>query len=123
MNLITAIIRPEKLPSVKEALFNIGVTGMSITKIAGHGGEHDLKEHYRGQTITSEFHEKIELKIAISKAFVEATITAICTSAHTGAVGDGKVFVQPLERVIRIRTQEFDNNALTPINTDPKGII
>lgn len=116
MKLIIAIIRPEKLADVKTALFAAGITGMSLSKVAGHGGEHEILEHYRGQHVKLEFHEKIELKIAVSEAFVDAAIDAICQSAQTGEVGDGKIFVQPLERVIRIRTQEQDNSALTPIS-------
>jgi nitrogen regulatory protein P-II 1 len=123
MKLVTAIIRPEKLADVKAALFELGVTGMSVGKIAGHGGEHNLHAHYRGQVVSSTFHEKVELKIAISTAFLEPTIQAICQHAQTGEVGDGKIFVQPLERVIRIRTQEQDYSAVTPIQTDPHGAI
>ena len=121
MKLITAIIRPEKLADVKAALFKVGVTGMSLTKIAGHGGEHEVLEHYRGQQVKLEFQEKIELKIAVSETFVDVTISTICNSAQTGEVGDGKIFVQPLERVVRIRTQELNEGALTPVGTDPNG--
>lgn len=121
MKLITAIIRPEKLADVKAALFRVGVTGMSLTKIAGHGGEHEVLEHYRGQQVKLEFQEKIELKIAVSESFVDVTIATICNSAQTGEVGDGKIFLQPLERVVRIRTQELNEGALTPVGTDPNG--
>lgn len=121
MKLVTAIIRPEKLADVKTALFRIGVTGMSISKIAGHGGEHEVVEHYRGQQIKLEFQDKVELKIAVSESFVDVTITTICNAAQTGSVGDGKIFVQPLERVVRIRTQEQNEGALTPVGTDPNG--
>ena len=93
MKLVTAIIRPEKLADVKAALFKVGVTGMSLTKIAGHGGEHEVLEHYRGQQVKLEFQEKIELKIAVSENFVDLTIATICNSAQTGEVGDGKIFV------------------------------
>ncbi len=116
MKLITAIIRPEKLSDVKEALFKVGVTGMSLAKVAGHGGEHEVLEHYRGQQVKLEFHDKIELKIAVSEAFVDVTINAICQAAQTGEVGDGKIFVQPLDHVVRIRTNEQDNSALTPVD-------
>ena len=68
-----------------------------------------------------EFQEKIELKIAVSETFVDVTIATICNSAQTGEVGDGKIFVQPLERVVRIRTQELNEGALTPVGTDPNG--
>ena len=121
MKLITAIIRPEKLADVKAALFKVGVTGMSLTKIAGHGGEHEVLEHYRGQQVKLEFQEKIELKIAVSETFVDVTIATICNCAQTGEVGAGKIFVQPLERVVRIRTQELNEGALTPVGTDPNG--
>ena len=112
MKLITAIIRPEKLADVKAALFRIGVTGMSLSKIAGHGGEHEVLEHYRGQQVKLEFQEKIELKIAVSETFVDVTIATICNSAQTGEVGDGKIFVSPVERVVRIRTGEQDETAV-----------
>ncbi|TDR31426.1 P-II family nitrogen regulator [Hydromonas duriensis] len=123
MKLISAIIRPEKLEDVKAALFKIGVTGMSLSKIAGHGGEHEVLEHYRGQQIKLEFQDKIELKIAVSEAFVDVTIATISKHAQTGQVGDGKIFVQPLERVVRIRTHELDDGALTPVGTDPEGLF
>src|SRR4029079_17089453 len=118
MKLITCIIRPERLADVKAALFRAGVTGISISRVSGHGGERDLVEHYRASSIVLEFREKGRIEMAVSEPFVEATINAILSAARTGDVGDGKIFVQPLERVIRIRTGEQDNAALTPVTAD-----
>ena len=118
MKMITCIIRPERLAEVKAALFRAGVTGISISRVSGHGGERDLVEHYRASSIVLEFREKVKIEMAVSEPFVEPTIKAILASARTGDVGDGKIFVQPLERVIRIRTGETDNAALTPVTAD-----
>jgi nitrogen regulatory protein P-II 1 len=118
MKMITCIIRPERLAEVKAALFRAGVTGISISRVSGHGGERDLVEHYRASSIVLEFREKVKIEMAVSEPFVEPTINAILSSARTGEVGDGKIFVQPLERVIRIRTGEKDNAALTPVTAD-----
>jgi nitrogen regulatory protein P-II 1 len=114
MKLITAIFRPEKLEDVKAALFAAEVTGLTIFKVAGHGGEKVQLETYRGAPLVYEFHEKIQIDIAVSEPFVDVTIAAILKAARTGQVGDGKIFVRPLERVIRIRTGEADIEALTP---------
>ncbi len=114
MKLITAIVRPEKLDDVKAALFAVEVTGMTILKVAGHGGERVAFESYRGAPLVYEFHEKIQLDIAVSDPFVDRTLDAILKAARTGEVGDGKIFVRPLERVVRIRTGEADVEALTP---------
>ena len=116
MKLITTIIRPEKLADVKAELFRMGVTGISLSRVQGHGGEHETVEQYRGTTIVFEFVEKVRIDIAVSEPFVEATIAAIIAGARTGEVGDGKIFVQPLDRVIRIRTGEQDVQALTPVS-------
>jgi nitrogen regulatory protein P-II len=118
MKLITAIIRPERLSEVKNALFRVGVTGLSVHALRGHGGEPEIVEYVRGQRVVVEFTEKVALQIAVSDPFVEPTITAILSAARTGNVGDGKIFVQPLERVIRIRTGEENEAALTPLTAD-----
>jgi nitrogen regulatory protein P-II 1 len=118
MKLITTIVRPERLPEVKSALFRAGVTGITLTRVAGHGGEQEVLNQYRGSTVVMEFHEKVRIEMAVSEPFVEPTIAAILASARTGEVGDGKIFVQPLERVVRIRTGERDNDALTAVNAD-----
>ena len=115
MKLITAIIRPEKLDDVKAALFREEVTGLTISRVSGHGGEKEHLETYRGRPLVFEFHEKVRLEIAVSEPFVDRTLKAIVDAARTGNVGDGKIFVQPLEKVVRIRTGEADNDALTPV--------
>jgi len=118
MKLITTIVRPERLPEVKAALFRAGITGITLSRVSGHGGERELQETYRGSTLGLEFREKVRIEMAGSEPFVEPTINAILSSARTGEVGDGKIFVQPIERVIRIRTGEVDNAALTAVNAD-----
>jgi len=118
MKLITCIIRPDRLSAVKEALFRAGVTGITLSRASGHGGEQDRLEHYRGGAVVLEFQDKVKIEMVCSEAFVEPTIDAILSAAHTGAVGDGKIFVQPIDRVIRIRTRERDNAALTPVTAD-----
>ena len=115
MKLITCVVRPERLHAVKEALFEVGVTGMTLSRVSGHGGEREVVEHYRGSALVLEFRDKVKIEMAVSEPFVEATIQAILRSARTGEVGDGKIFVQPLERVVRIRTGESDVEALTPV--------
>jgi nitrogen regulatory protein P-II 1 len=118
MKLITTVIRPERLPQVKAALFRAGVTGITISRVSGHGGERELLETYRGTTVVLEFREKVRIEMACSEPFVEPTIKAILSSARTGEVGDGKIFVQAIERVVRIRTGEQDNAALTAVNAN-----
>src|ERR1051325_9029369 len=118
MKLITTIVRPERLPEVKAALFRAGVTGITLSRVSGHGGEQEVIEQYRGTTVVMEFQEKVKIEMVCSEPFVEPCIKAILSSARTGEVGDGKIFVQPIERVIRIRTGEADNAALTAVNAD-----
>lgn len=116
MKLVTAIIRPERLQQVKQELFKAGVSGITLSRVSGHGGEQVVIEQYRGTRVMVEFHDKVEVRMAVSEPFVQTAISAIIRGARTGEVGDGKIFVQPLERVIRIRTGEEDNAALTPVN-------
>ena len=118
MKLIVTVVRPERLAAVKAALFRAGVTGMTLSRASGHGGEKEIVEHYRGSSVVLEFREKVRVEIAVSDSFVDATIQAIIESARTGAVGDGKIFVQPLDHVIRIRTGEEDTDALTPVTAE-----
>jgi len=118
MKLITTIVRPERLPEVKTALFRAGITGITLSRVSGHGGEQQEIEHYRGTAVVMEFREKVKIEMVCSEPFVEPCIKAILSSARTGEVGDGKIFVQAIERVVRIRTGELDNSALTAVNAD-----
>ncbi len=114
MKLITAIIRPERLNPVLEALFRAEVHGLTITRAMGHGGELEAVETYRGSTVKMELVEKIRIEIGVSEEFVQPAIDAIRGSACTGEVGDGKIFVTPVENIVRIRTGETDAAAVTP---------
>ncbi|MEM8993705.1 MAG: P-II family nitrogen regulator [Acidobacteriota bacterium] len=114
MKLITAIIRPEQLNDVLEALFEIDVTGLTITRCLGHGGELESVETYRGMTVKMELTEKVKLEIGVSDSFVDRTVDAIVRAGRTGEVGDGKVFVTPVSDVVRIRTGERNQDAVTP---------
>src|SRR5439155_8622311 len=89
------------------------ISGITLSRVSGHGGEQEIFGQYRGTTVVMEFHEKVKIEMVCSEPFVEPCIKAILSAARTGEVGDGKIFVQPIERVIRIRTGELDNAALT----------
>jgi nitrogen regulatory protein P-II 1 len=115
MKLVVAIVRPERLPNVLQALFRAEVRGLTINRVQGHGGETEHVETYRGTTVKMELSEKVRLEIGVSDHFVEPTVNAILGSARTGEVGDGKVFVLPVEKVYRIRTGEQDQAAVTPV--------
>lgn len=117
VKLVIGIVRPEKANDVLEALYRANVRGISISRVQGHGGELDRVETYRGTTVKMELTEKVRFEVAVSEAFVKPTIEALCDGARTGEVGDGKVFVVPLEQVIRIRTGESDETAVTPVGT------
>ena len=114
MKLVVAIIRPDRLSYVLEELFDANVAGLTISRVQGHGGETERVETYRGTTVKMELQEKVRLEIGASDHFVEPTVRAILESARTGEVGDGKVFVLPVERVYRIRTGDTDEQAVTP---------
>jgi len=114
MKLITAIVRPERLNDVLEALFKCEVRGLTLTRAQGHGGETEQVETYRGTTVKMELVDKVRLEIGVSEPFVTPTIEAVMAAARTGEVGDGKIFVVPLEKVVRIRTGEEDTAAVTP---------
>jgi nitrogen regulatory protein P-II 1 len=114
MKLIVAIIRPDLLNDVMESLYRAEVRGITVSRVLGHGGETDAVETYRGTTVKMELHEKVRLEIGVSEPFVEVTVRAILGSACTGEVGDGKIFVVPVESVYRIRTKEKDEAAVTP---------
>ena len=115
MKLIVAIIRPEKLGETLEALYRAEVRGLTVTRVQGHGGELERVETYRGTTVKMELQEKVRLEIGVSEGFVDVTVQAILRAAHTGDVGDGKIFVVPLEHAVRIRTGERDEGAVTPV--------
>ena len=115
MKLVIAIVRPERANDVLEALYRAEVRGLSMTRIQGHGGETDRVETYRGTTVKMELSEKVRFEIGVSDSFVEPTIAAIVEGARTGEVGDGKIFVLPVERIVRIRTGEVDTAAVTPV--------
>lgn len=114
MKLIKAIVRPEHLGDVLARLYRADIHGLTITRCEGHGGEQDAVETYRGTTVKVGLQEKVMLDIGVSDAFVEACIAAIVAGARTGEVGDGKIFVLPVEQVVRIRTGETDAAAVTP---------
>ena len=115
MKLVIGIVRPEKANDVLEGLYRAEVRGVSISRVQGHGGELDRVETYRGTTVMMALSDKVRFDIAVSDEFVQPTIDALCESARTGEVGDGKIFVLPLERAIRIRTGETDQSAVTPV--------
>jgi nitrogen regulatory protein P-II 1 len=122
MKLVVAIIRPERLNEVLEALYRAEVRGLSISRVRGHGGETEAVETYRGMTVKVELHDKVRLEIGVSDPFVEPTVRAILSAGKTGEVGDGKVFVMPVEKVYRIRTGEEDRSAVTPVVGEESSI-
>ena len=115
MKLVIGIVRPEKANDVLEALVRADVRGFSLSRVQGHGGERDRVETYRGTTVKIGLSDKVRFEVAVSDPFVEPTIEALCDGGRTGDVGDGKIFVVPLERVVRIRTGEQDDLAVTPV--------
>ncbi|MFA5684534.1 MAG: P-II family nitrogen regulator [Lysobacteraceae bacterium] len=112
MKLIIAVIKPFKLDEVRQALADAGVRGITVTEVRGVGRQRGHTELYRGAEYTVDFLPKLKLEIAVSDDLVERTVEAIIDAAHTGAVGDGKIFIQPLQRMVRIRTGELDDDAL-----------
>ena len=112
MKLIIAIIKPFKLDDVREALSDIGVQGVTVTEVKGFGRQKGHTELYRGAEYVVDFLPKIKLEAAVDDAIVDQVVETIETSARTGKIGDGKIFVSPLERVIRIRTGETGSVAL-----------
>lgn len=112
MKLITAIIKPFKADDVREALAEIGVSGMTLTEVKGFGRQKGHTELYRGAEYVIDFLPKAKLEIAIADDLLDKAIEAICKAAGTGQIGDGKIFVTNLEQSIRIRTGESGNDAL-----------
>jgi nitrogen regulatory protein P-II 2 len=112
MKLITAIIKPFKLDEVREALDALDLPGMTVTEVKGFGRQKGHNELYRGAEYVVDFLPKIKIELAIADETVDTAIDAIMKAAHTGKIGDGKIFVTPLEQVIRVRTGETDAEAL-----------
>jgi nitrogen regulatory protein PII len=112
MKLIAAIIKPFKLDEVREALSDIGVAGITVTEVKGFGRQKGHTELYRGAEYVVDFLPKVKIEVAIDDDKVDAAIDAIAKAAHTGKIGDGKVFVYTLDQAIRIRTGETGKDAL-----------
>jgi len=112
MKMVMAIIKPFKLDDVREALSEVGVTGVTVTEVKGFGRQKGHTELYRGAEYVVDFLPKIKLEVAVAGDQLEQVVEAIQASANTGKIGDGKIFVYDLERVMRIRTGELDNDAL-----------
>jgi nitrogen regulatory protein PII len=112
MKLISAIIKPFKLDDVRAALSEIGVSGMTVTEVKGFGRQRGHTELYRGAEYVVDFVPKTRIEVAVKDALVDQVVEAIVNAAKTGKVGDGKIFITDLERVLRIRTGETDDQAL-----------
>ena len=113
MKLITAIIKPFKLDDVHEALIELGILGITLSEVRGFGRQKGHTELYRGAEYVVDFLPKIKIELAVPDDMVEVVIDAVCKSAHTGKIGDGKIFVTALEQVIRVRTGEMGSDALS----------
>ncbi len=112
MKMIQAILKPFKLDEVKDALIELGVSGLTVGEVRGHGRQKGHTELYRGNEYEVDFVPKVELSVVVEEDMLDAALDAIVRTARTGKVGDGKVFVLPVERAIRIRTGEEDGAAL-----------
>ncbi|MCU7809704.1 MAG: P-II family nitrogen regulator [Candidatus Thiodiazotropha sp. (ex Notomyrtea botanica)] len=112
MKMVSAIIKPFKLDDVREALSDVGVAGITVTEVKGFGRQKGHTELYRGAEYVVDFLPKIKVEIAVDDAIVEQIVEAITNAAKTGKIGDGKIFVTPVEQVIRVRTGETGSEAL-----------
>lgn len=112
MKLITAVIKPFKLDDVRDALQQQGISGMTVEEVKGYGRQKGHTELYRGAEYLIEFQPKVKIQIALAESQLEDAINAICESAATGKIGDGKIFIEDLEQSIRIRTGETGEEAL-----------
>ena len=112
MKLITAIIRPFKLDEVRESLSQAGVSGITVTEVKGFGRQKGHTELYRGAEYVVDFLPKVKIEVVVPNTQVEGAIDAIVKSARTGKIGDGKIFITSVERVVRIRTGEIDESAV-----------
>jgi nitrogen regulatory protein P-II 1 len=117
LKLVIGIVRLEKANDVLESLYRAEVRGVTMSRVQGHGGELERVETYRGTTVQMSLEEKMRFEIAVSDSFVEPAVQALSTGARTGEVGDGKIFVVPLEQAVRIRTGETDVSAVTPMGS------
>ncbi len=112
MKKIEAIIKPFKLDEVREALSDVGITGLTVTEVKGFGRQKGHTELYRGAEYVVDFLPKIKVEVVVGDSIVEQTVEAIIKAAHTGKIGDGKIFVSPIEQVVRIRTGETGEQAV-----------
>ena len=112
MKKVEAIIRPFKLEDVKLALVNAGIVGMTVTEVRGFGRQKGQVERYRGSEFTVEFLQKLKIEVVIADESVGKVLKAIADAAKTGEIGDGKIFISPVESVVRIRTGDTDGDAL-----------
>ena len=112
MKKVEAIIRPFKLEDVKLALVNAGIVGMTVTEVRGFGRQKGQVERYRGSEFTVEFLQKLKVEVVVADESVDSVLKAIAEAAKTGEIGDGKIFISPVESVVRIRTGDTDGDAL-----------
>ena len=112
MKRIIAIVRPEKMEPLKEALFAANVSGMTIAQVMGCGNQHGWSEYFRGTEVLLNMRSKVKFELVVEDEAVEGLIDLICDTAATGEVGDGKIFVSPVEEIVRIRTRERDKDAI-----------
>ncbi|HVV97925.1 MAG TPA: P-II family nitrogen regulator [Rhodanobacteraceae bacterium] len=112
MKMVMAIVKPFKLDDVREALAEVGVQGITVTEVKGFGRQRGHTELYRGAEYVVDFLPKIKIEVAVTDELLERVVEAIRKSANSGKIGDGKIFVWPLEQVVRIRTGELDADAL-----------
>lgn len=112
MKIVMAIIKPFKLDEVRDALTSVGVHGLTVTEVKGYGRQKGHTEIYRGAEYAVSFLPKLKIEVAVSSELADTVVDAIVTSARTGQIGDGKIFVSSLERAVRIRTGEKDSDAL-----------
>ncbi len=112
MKRISAIVRPEKLEPLKEALFGANVSGMTITQVMGCGNQHGWSEFYRGTEVLLNMIPKVKFELIVADEDVERLVNLICATAATGEVGDGKIFISPVEEIVRIRTREQGEEAI-----------
>ena len=112
MKKVEAIIRPFKLEDVKLVLVNAGIVGMTVSEVRGFGRQKGQVERYRGSEFTVEFLQKLKIEVVVADENIDAVLKAIAEAAKTGEIGDGKIFISPVESVVRIRTGEIDGEAL-----------